>query len=130
MPSPLRPVRLDVVPNDRLIPVTTIEGRTPVPQIEAGQTVTLRGSIKVKIRDPPQATVGVSSFKETVSISLKATMPGLNRPLDHFEFQSAVEIQYPLELGSIDVLRSVAQGSQNKIEAKVSTEHNLSLLEN
>jgi len=27
MPSPVRPVRLDVVPNDRLSPVTTVEGR-------------------------------------------------------------------------------------------------------
>jgi len=119
MPSPTRQSRLEIVPSGCLIPVTSNEGRAFIPPIPAGQTVTLRGSIKAMIREPENRITDESSFKEVISVALQATMPGLNRKLDHFNVQKTVEIQYPLELRGIDFLRSVAQGSENKIKMKV-----------
>jgi len=119
MPSPSRPTRLEIVPSEFIAPVTSNEGRTFIPQIPSGQIVTLRGSIKAKIREPGSPQTDEPSYRNTIAIALKAVMPGLNRELEHFEFESSVEIQYPLELGHVDFLKTVAQGSQNKIAVSV-----------
>jgi hypothetical protein len=68
--------------------------------------------------------LGGAAYKETTIIALKATMPGLNRRLDHFDYQKAIEIQYPLELQNIDYLDSVAQGSENKITMQIHNKSN------
>lgn len=110
---------LEVIPSDHLLPVPGNAGRALIPTVLAGQTVTLPGSIKVRIQEPDIPMVGGSAFKDTISVALKATMPGLNRRLDHFDIQKAIDIQYPLELECPDILRTVAQGSQNKISIKI-----------
>jgi hypothetical protein len=76
------------------------------------------------IREPDMPILGGAAYKESTVLALKATMPGLNRRLDHFDYQKTIDIQYPLELQDIDYLDSVAQGSENKITMQVHNKSN------
>lgn len=51
-------------------------------------------------------------------------MPGINRRLDHFDYQQTIDVQYPLELEQIDIIESVAQGSENKMKMKIQNNGN------
>lgn len=119
MPSPARQPILEVIPSDYLLPVPSNAGRALIPTVLAGQTITLPGSIKVMIQEPDVPIMGGFAFKKTINVALKATMPGINRRLDHFDIEKAIDIQYPLELEYPDILRTVAQGSENKISMKI-----------
>ncbi|KAE8448991.1 hypothetical protein EG329_008579 [Mollisiaceae sp. DMI_Dod_QoI] len=124
MPSPTRQTRIEVDASGSLQPLPGNDSVAHVPSIPAGQTVTLTGSIKVLIREPDIFLHGGQPYKMTTTIALKATMPGLNRRLDNFDFQKSFEIQYPLELQDIDYLQSIAQGSENKISMQVHNQSN------
>ena len=119
MPSPTRETRIEIDASDCLQPLPSNDGLAYVPSIPAGHTVTLPGSIKVLIREPNMPIQSSRAYKVATVIALKATMPGLNRRLDNFDVQKSCEIQYPLELQQIDYLRSVAQGSENKISMQI-----------
>lgn len=124
MPSPTRETRIEIDASEYLQPVPGRDGIACVPSIPAGQIVTIPGSIKVLILEPDRFNHGCQSYNMSVDISLKATMPGLNRCLDHFECQKSVHIQYPLELQAIEYLQSVAQGSENKMSMQIHNQSN------
>ncbi|RDW66553.1 hypothetical protein BP6252_10188 [Coleophoma cylindrospora] len=119
MPSPTRQTQLEVAPSEYLIQLTNNQGRTLIPQVPANSTITLPGSIKVMIREPDAPVKPGQPYMKEIAISLQAVMPGLNRRLEHFDFQVPVKIQYPLTLLEIDSLDTMAQGSENKILIKV-----------
>jgi hypothetical protein len=119
LPSPTRNTRIEVDASDCLHSITGKDGSALVPSIPAGFTITLPGSIKALIREPDIPLFGGEVYRKATKISLKATMPGLNRRLDHFNYQKSIKIQYPLELQHIDYLQSVAQGSENKISMRI-----------
>jgi hypothetical protein len=81
--------------------------------------VTLEGSIKALILEFPTRTLGVSSNKREFKVGLQATMPGLNRRLQNFDVIKTVEVGYQLELESIDFLKTVGQGTRNKITLNI-----------
>ena len=85
----------------------------------AGQTVILPGSIKLRIREPGRRKLGSSLFQGESILGLTATIPGLNRRLKYLDYSTSFNIQYPLELQSPDFLRTMAQGSENKISMKI-----------
>ncbi|KAH8600119.1 hypothetical protein B0O99DRAFT_737601 [Bisporella sp. PMI_857] len=117
MPSPSRQTRLEIVtsPPHQLIPVRNNEGYTLIPPIPPKQSVTLRGSIKALIPEPVGQQLASSSDKREITVSLVATMPGVNRRLENFDMAKVVQVGYPLELESFDFLKTVGQGSQNKM---------------
>ena len=119
MPSPARKTRIEVDASDCLHSITGNDGIVLVPSIPSGHTVTLPGSIKVLIREPDILSFSREAYRVVTKISLKATMTGLNRRLDHFDYQKPIEIQYPLELQHINYLQSVALGSENKISMQI-----------
>ena len=124
MPSPTRETRIEIDASGSLQPLPGKDGIAYVPSIPAGQIVTLLGSIKVLIREPDMFIHGGQPYKMATTVALKATMPGLNRRLDNFDFQKSFEIRYPLELQNIDYLQSVAQGSENKILMQIHNQSN------
>ena len=124
MPSPTRETRIEIEASESLQSLPGKDGVAYVPSIPAGQIVTLPGSIKVLIREPDMFVHGGQPYKMATTIALKATMPGLNRRLDNFDFQKSFEIRYPLELQKIDYLHSVAQGSENKISMQIHNQSN------
>jgi hypothetical protein len=86
--------------------------------------VNLSSSIKALIRQPT-FTPGSQPYKITAAVLLKATMPGLNRLLDNFEYPRPFDIQYPLEVQEeINYLPSVSQGPENKISMQISNRSN------
>jgi hypothetical protein len=119
MPSPAQKTRIEVDASDCLHSITGNDGMILVPSIPSGATVTLPGSIKVLIRQPDIPPFSREAYRVVTKIPLKATMTGLNRRLDHFDYQKSIEVQYPLELQHISYLQSVAQGSENKISMQI-----------
>ena len=87
--------------------------------ITPGITVTLEGSMKVLIRPSADLPLSGSQFFRRERLSIRATMPWLNRNLPHFEFSRVLDIQYPVELRHFDFLSSVAQGSTSQFSFEV-----------
>ena len=96
------------------------EGRTYISRsIPAGVSVTLDGSMKVLIRqvnDPPPPG---KQFLERDTLTVQATMPWLNRKLEGFTFNKAIDIEYPVELQKIKFLPTLAQGSRSNVTWEV-----------
>jgi hypothetical protein len=125
MPSPNRfiPITFTSSDSDWLIPVEGDEGQAFLPaSIPAGLSCIAEGSIKVRIRErrnneiPPLG----SEFRQRTKLTIKATMPWLERDLPHFEISKKIEIQYPFRLQKFVQLPTVALGSRNMIEFEVS----------
>lgn len=124
MPTPSRPIPFTFAfsDSDWLVPVDGEEGqaylRSSIPE---GQSDTVQGSIKVLIRErrngetPP---IG-EELREETKLSIKATMPWLNRDLPGFEICRAIDIQYPCRLQNFDQLATVALGSRNIVKFEV-----------
>lgn len=75
--------------------------------------MTLEGSIKALIRRNEGRRLSGKLFLENDVLSIKATMPWLNRELPNFDFRRTVTVQYPIELGNFHHLTSQAQGSRS-----------------
>ena len=84
-------------------------------------TITLEGSIKVLIRPSANIPSSGSQFFRRERLSVRATMPWLNRILPHFEYSRVLDIQYPVELRHFDFLPSLAQGSTSHFTFEVRT---------
>lgn len=120
MPSPICHIPITVVPTDWFVPLTTDHGHVFIPSsIQAESTVTLEDSIKVLIKRNEGPTVPGTHFSEQDVLSIKATMPWLNRELSHFDFRRTVVIQYPIELRKFENVTTLAQGSRSKFSWEV-----------
>jgi hypothetical protein len=123
MPSPARPIPLTIVRSDWFEPVDSDEGETYLPpSIREGTSVTLEGSIKVKIRERTETEAPATgvSFRARDTLVLNAVMPWINRVIPNFTWSLPVDIRYPLELRNLKNLSTVAQGSKNKLQLEVS----------
>ena len=87
--------------------------------ITPGITTTLEGYIKVLIRPSADLPLSGSQFFRRERLSVRATMPWLNRNLPHFEYSRVLDIQYPVELRRFDFLPSLAQGSTSQFTFEV-----------
>ncbi|KAL9612033.1 MAG: hypothetical protein Q9167_003359 [Letrouitia subvulpina] len=115
MPSPMCRIPIYVNPSKFILPTTGSDNCALIPSsIAPGTEVTLADSIKVLIRqseNPP--AIGTQYFKQD-QVSVKASMPWLNRDLPFFEFSRSVDIQYPIELRNLDFLSAMAPGSTSR----------------
>lgn len=120
MPSPKSPIPIFVVASDWFLPVSGDEGHTMITSsISPGVTVTLEGSIKVLISRFDGLSPLGSQFLRRERLSVRATMPWLNRVLPHFEYFRMLDIKYPVELRHFEFLSSVAQGSTSRFSFEV-----------
>ena len=121
MPSPNRPIQLTVVGSEWIESLESDEARLYISKpIPTGESVTLEGSIKAKIRSLDRPAKRGKALLETHTISLRAVMPWLNRELPLFSFKKTIDIQYPLEISGFNILSNLAPGSKNKLTIKVS----------
>jgi hypothetical protein len=120
MPSPTCPIPLTVVGSEWIEPLEVEEGRMYLSRsIPIGESVTLDGVIRAKIcriDRPPKDGKGLLVKH---AISLRATMPWLNRELPLFSFKKTIDIQYPLEISGFKILPTLAPSSKNKLTVKV-----------
>lgn len=120
MPSPSCRIPITIVPSDFLIPMDGVQGCAYIPtSILPGESITLEGFIKARLRRPLGQLRSGTSFLEQHTVSVRAIMPWLNRTLPRFEFSKTVEIQYPIVLQEFDFLKCVAQGSRSTLKWKV-----------
>ncbi|KAI8950261.1 hypothetical protein F4801DRAFT_602477 [Xylaria longipes] len=98
MPSPMRFIQLSIVESDWFKLVDGHDGRTFLPSIREGSSVTIDGPIKK------------GKFR-----------------ISNFEFNKVIEIKYPCELRSFQYLATVAQGSQSKLSFEVYTHGSVSI---
>ena len=120
MPSPKCRIPVSVVPSDWFLPISGDEGHTMISSsITPGITTTLEGYIKVLIRRSAVLPPLGSQFFRRERLSVRATMPWLNRNLPHFEYSRVLDIQYPVELRRFDFLPSLAQGSTSQFTFEV-----------
>jgi hypothetical protein len=81
--------------------------------------VTLDGAIKAKIRRIDRPPKNGKALLEKHAISLRATMPWLNRELPLFSFKQTIDIQHPLELSGFNILSTLVPASKNRLTVKV-----------
>ncbi|KAK5634158.1 hypothetical protein RRF57_009872 [Xylaria bambusicola] len=114
MPSPTRPIQLYVVESDWFKPIDGQDGRTFLPSIREGSSVTIDGPIQILIREREEYEMPETGalFARHEAIHLKAVMPWVEREIPNFEFNREIELKYPCELRNIQALPTVAQGSQ------------------
>lgn len=123
MPSPTRPIQLNAVESDWFKLVDGDDGRTLLPSIKEGSSVTINSSIKVRIREREEyesLEVG-AIFTRREAIQLRATMPWIERDIPKFDSNMAIDIRYPCELRNIQALATVAQASLSKLSFEVCT---------
>ena len=77
--------------------------------IPSGVTVILEGSIEVLIQQCKNPPSRGERFSAQDTLTVKATMTGLNRKLDCFAFGRTVELKYPVELQNTRLLSTLAQ---------------------
>ena len=121
MPSPGCPIPITVLPSKWIEPLEDEDGKIFLSQsLPVGESITIRGEIKAWIKTP-ETTVKVGTlFLEEDDVSLTATMPWLDQTLDTFTWKKEVTIQYPLELGGLNILKSLVPSSKNKFTIAVS----------
>lgn len=120
MPSPTCRIPLSVIATDWLVPLTDYASHAFIPpSINVGLTVTVEGSIKVLIRRKESPPEPGEIFSREEVLSIKATMPWLDRELPHFEFSRTFVIQYPIELREFTYLPTLAQGSNSSFAWEV-----------
>ena len=117
----MRPIQLSMVELDWFRPVEGHESWTFLPSIGEGASITLEGSIKVRIREREEYENPESGvvFIRNGAIHLNAIMPWLERKIPNFGVRKVVEIRYPCELRNFNTLATVAQGSQSKLSFEV-----------
>jgi hypothetical protein len=126
MPSPDCSIPITVLPSKWIEPLGDEEGRILLSQsIPVGESVTLDGEFKAWIKSPETAVKVGTPFREDDVISIRATMPWLGQTLDHFTFKKDVVIEYPLELGELNILKSLVPSSKNKFTVGVSFRTNI-----
>lgn len=120
MPSPTCHIPLSVVATDWLVPLPGDAGHAFIPpSINVGSTATVEGSIKVLIRRKESPPEPGEIFSREEVLSIKATMPWLDRELPHFVFRRTFVLQYPVELRQFKYLTTLAQGSQSSFAWEV-----------
>ena len=120
MPSPGCSIPITVLPSKWIEPLGDEEGRILLSQsIPVGESVTLDGEFKAWIKSPETAVKVGTPFREDDIISIKATMPWLGQTLDHFSFKKDVVIEYPLQLGELNILKFLVPSSKNKFTVGV-----------
>lgn len=120
MPSPKCHIPLSVVATDWLVPLPADAGHAFIPpSINVGSTATVEGSIKVLIRRKGSPPEPGKIFSREEVLSIKATMPWLDRELPHFVFRRTLVLQYPVELRQFKYLTTLAQGSQSSFAWEV-----------
>jgi hypothetical protein len=88
--------------------------------IPAGHKTTLAGRIKAFIKSRDPSPEFETRFCTTDTVSLTATMPGLDMELPGFASEKkTIQISYPLELELENNLRTVSQGSSSLFSWKV-----------
>ncbi|PGG99856.1 hypothetical protein AJ80_09278 [Polytolypa hystricis UAMH7299] len=121
MPSPsLTRIPLGMLPSEWLDGSIPQDGVLLPTSIPPGGVYEARGSMKAFIKQEPglrQTPNNPLVVNETVDII--AIMPGVNRPLNNFTIQSAVVIQFPLQLLPPLYLRTVAIGDEFSVQWKV-----------
>lgn len=120
MPSPTCRIPLSVIATDWLVPLTEDASYAFIPpSINVGLTATVEGSIKILIRRKGSLPGPGEIFSREEVLSIKATMPWLDRELPHFEFRRTFVIQYPIELREFTYLATLAQGSTSSFAWEV-----------
>jgi hypothetical protein len=120
MPSPTRPIPLTVIGSEWIEPLEGEEGRLYLSRsIPIGESVTLDGVIKAKIHRIDRPPKNGKALLEKHAISIRATMPWLNRELPLFSFKQTIDIQHPLELSGFNIISTLAPESKNKLTVKV-----------
>lgn len=121
MPSPARPIQLSMVESDWFKLVDGDDGRTFLPSIGEGASVTIDTSIKVRIREREkyETLQAGTMFTRHEAIHLSAMMPWLERDIPKFDFNMMVDISYPCELRNIQALATVAQASLSTLSFEV-----------
>ncbi|KAI3317030.1 hypothetical protein HD806DRAFT_551191 [Xylariaceae sp. AK1471] len=121
MPSPTRPIQLSIVESDWFKLVDEHDGRTFLPSIREGSSVTIDGPIKVRIREREEYEIPETGalFIRHEAIDLNAIMPWIEREISNFELNKVIEIKYPCELRKFQALATVAQGSQSKLSFEI-----------
>lgn len=123
MPSPRRPIQLNMVESNWFKLIDGDDGRTVLPSIREGSSVTIGRSIKVRIREQKEYETPHTGaiFLQRDTIHLLATMPWIERRIPKFDFDKSVTIRYPCELRKIKALATVAQASLSKLSFEVCT---------
>ncbi|KAI0486634.1 hypothetical protein F4859DRAFT_466342 [Xylaria cf. heliscus] len=121
MPSPMRPIQLSMVESDWFKQVDGHDGRTFLPSIREGSSVTIDGPIKLRIREREEHEIPETGvlFIRREAIHLNAVMPWIDREISNFDFNKVIEIKYPCQLRNFQALVTVAQGSQSKLSFEV-----------
>lgn len=121
MPSPTCPIPVSVVNSEWFERVPASEGGVAFlpTSIPAGESATLSGSIKVRIRSNDRPPVNGVRFTATDRLAVRAVMPWLNRILPSFEYTKDVEIAYPCSLGGFRHLGTLPRASSTNIHYEV-----------
>ncbi|KAI1134207.1 hypothetical protein F5Y05DRAFT_239073 [Hypoxylon sp. FL0543] len=129
MPSPARPIGLNMVESSWFKLVDGHDGRTLLPSIKDGSSVTIDTFIKVRIREREEyETLQAGTiFVRHDAIRLSAIMPWIEREIPKFDLDRVIDIRYPCELRNIQALATVAQASLNKLSFEVYNHGNLSI---
>ncbi|KAF2680439.1 hypothetical protein K458DRAFT_91399 [Lentithecium fluviatile CBS 122367] len=105
--------------------VHTDEGGLPFlpTSVPAGESASMEGAIKVRIKDRSHANSIATSmgaqFSAKDRLSIRADMPWLDRQMPAFEFTKEIAITYPCSLGNIQCLSTIAQGAVSKVQYEV-----------
>lgn len=123
MPSPRRPIQLNMIESNWFKLIDGDEGRTVLPSIREGSSLTIDRSIKVRIREQEEYETPHTGaiFLQRDTIHLLATMPWIERRIPKFDFNKRIEIRYPCELRNIKALATVAQASLSKLSFEACT---------
>ncbi|KAJ8132669.1 hypothetical protein O1611_g955 [Lasiodiplodia mahajangana] len=121
MPSPTRPIQLNMVESDWFKMAEGDDGQTFLPSIREGSSVTIDGPIKVRIREQEKHEIPEAGalFIHHEAIHLNAIMPWIEREISNFTFKKVIDVKYPCELRNFKALDTVAQGSQSKLSFEV-----------
>ncbi|KAI2625607.1 hypothetical protein GGR54DRAFT_653997 [Hypoxylon sp. NC1633] len=121
MPSPARPIQLSMVESDWFKLVDGDDGRTSLPSIRDGSSLTIDSSIKVWIRKRENSEIlqAGTIFTRREAIQLSAIMPWIEREIPEFKLKRVIDIRYPCELRNIQALATVAQGSLSTLSFEV-----------
>lgn len=123
MPSPARPIQLNMVESDWFKPVDGDDGQASLPSIKDGSSLTIDEFIKVRIREREEHEIPQigTIFIRHDAIRISAVMPWIEREIPKFDLRKEVEIRYPCELRDARALATVAQGSLSKLSFEVCT---------
>jgi len=121
MPTPSCQIPCTFEDVDMLIPTGGRGSHAHLPtSIPGGHSATSGGFAKALIRPPAIDPRSRQRYVSTLDISLRATMPWLDRRLDNFDIRRTITVQYPLKLQGTNGLETVAHGTMTRISWQVS----------